>query len=177
VFPNGTLLPIPAGEAVFVNEGTRPEGSWWSRLPLPGSGYGPRCGCDLAPDTYKPGNFACGCKMGEERGGCSTPGNCSSGACEPCPETAGSDCSRCDNPPHGGHSFPPPSNCGHECLGLQPGVLDVVKVPKLPTGKYILGFRYDCVSCATACLSALNCAAAASPDPSTSLEPRLDRRY
>ena len=76
-------------------------------------------------------------------------GNCSSGTCEPCPETAGSDCSRCDNPPHGGHSFPPPSNCGHECLGLQPGVLDVLKVPQLPAGKYILGFRYDCVSSAT----------------------------
>ena len=31
--------------------------------------------------------------MGEERGGCTAPGNCSSGACLPCPETAGSDCS------------------------------------------------------------------------------------
>merc|ERR1712039_133317 len=84
--------------------------------------------------------------MGGEQGdSCTTPGNCSSGACEPCPETEGSDCSRCDNgPPHpwGKTSFPLP--CDEKCLAQRPGVYDKVKVPNLPAGKYVLGFRYDC---------------------------------
>ena len=29
-------------------------------------------------------------------------------------------------------------------MRLGPAVLDVVKVPPLPAGKYVLGFRYDC---------------------------------
>ena len=92
-------------------------------------------------------DYNCGCKKGEEAGGCSTPGNCSSGACEPCPETPGSDCSRCDNPPRhswGGYSFPPP--CGEDCMRLNPGVLDEVIVPRLPPGKYVVGFRYLALS-------------------------------
>ena len=67
------------------------------------------------------------------------------GHCEACPETPGSDCSRCDNPPRHpwGHSgFPPP--CDEECLRQQPSVLDVVRVPHVKPGKYVLGFRYDC---------------------------------
>ena len=161
VFPNGTRLPsaewlVPP---VFVNQGTSPAGSTWARLPLPGTVYGHRCACDLTPTwngTNKhgdqPQDYSCGCKMGEERNGCSTPGNCSSGACLPCPETAGSDCSRCDNPPRhawGGTSFPKP--CGGACMSTthSPGVLDEVKVPSdLAPGHYVLGFRYD--SAATA---------------------------
>jgi hypothetical protein len=117
----------------------------WSRMPIPGSGYGHRCACDLTNDDHGDHpqvshrrrhhhrdddrmieallaasccelrhlacllacsllsleccfrfalqDFSCGCKMGEERGSCTTPGNCSSGACLPCPETPGSDCS------------------------------------------------------------------------------------
>ena len=38
--------------------------------------------------------------------------------------------------------FPPP--CDAECMGQRPSVLDVVKVPKLKPGKYVVGFRYDC---------------------------------
>ena len=41
-------------------------------------------------NDYHPGDFDCGCRLGEQVNGCHTPGNCSSGACEPCPETAGS---------------------------------------------------------------------------------------
>jgi hypothetical protein len=143
LLPNGSRLMVP--NPVFVDEGTSPVGSIWARLPLPGVGYGHRCACDLDPATDKPTDYSCGCKMGEEQGGCHTPGNCSSGACEPCPETAGSDCSRCDNPPNhpwGRYSFPPP--CNEECMRLRPAVLDVVQVPQLPAGKYVLGFRYDC---------------------------------
>eukprot|EP00039_Didymoeca_costata_P006387 m.89761 g.89761 ORF g.89761 m.89761 type:complete len:384 (+) comp13238_c0_seq2:20-1171(+) len=142
LFSNGTRLPITG---VFVNEGTSPPGSIWSRLPLPSSVLGPRCSCDM-DNNYKPGNFNCGCRMGEEKDACTTPGNCSSGQCEPCPETAGSDCSRCDNPPPnypwGRSSFAPP--CDEECMAQRPAVLDVVRVPKVPPGKYVVGFRYDC---------------------------------
>ena len=92
--------------------------------------------------AYQPGDFNCGCKMGEQVDGCRSPGNCSSGACEPCPETPGSDCSRCDNPPKDGTSFPPPSS--EAVMRLRPAVYDQVRVPKLPPGKYVVGFRYDC---------------------------------
>jgi len=97
---------------------------------------------------YNPHSFSCGCKPCESlhhKGGCNaTEGGT---ACEPCPETAGSDCSRCDNPPAahpwGRTSFPPP--CDEECMRQGPSVLDVVKVPKgIKPGKYVVGFRYDC---------------------------------
>ena len=66
-------------------------------------------------------------------------------------ETAGSDCSRCDNPPPqypwGRSSFAPPceGDCMHE-VGLGGNsIVDVVKVPKnIKPGKYVVGFRYDC---------------------------------
>ena len=53
------------------------------------------------------------------------------GPCAPCPETAGSDCSRCDNPPihpWGRSSFPQP--CDGACLAESPSVLDHVIVPE-----------------------------------------------
>ena len=143
LFPNGSRTPVPA--PVFVNQGTSPPGATWSRLPIPGTGYGHRCACDLTDDAHgdRPQDYNCGCKKGEEQGSCTSAGNCSSGACLPCPETAGSDCSRCDNPPRhswGQYSFPP-------VKGVVPGtgILDEVKVPSgLKPGKYVLGFRYDC---------------------------------
>ena len=79
----------------------------------------------------------------EQRDSCRTPGTCSSGACEPCPETAGSDCSRCAN--DGRADFLAPCDEKTECPGYSRlGVYDVVKVPKLKPGKYVVGFRYDC---------------------------------
>lgn len=151
LFANGSRIPVPA--PVFVNTGTSPPGATWSRLPLPGTGYGHRCACDLTDDAHgdHPQDYNCGCKKGEEQGGCSSPGNCSSGACLPCPETAGSDCSRCDNPPRhswGHYSFPPP--CDEACMRLNPGVLDEVRIPAhFKPGKYVLGFRYvpTCTRC------------------------------
>lgn len=144
LFRNGSRLGI-SEHSVYVSEGTSPVGSTWTRIPIPSGGLGPRCSCDMDND-YHPGDFKCGCKMGEQADGCSTPGNCSSGACMPCPETEGSDCSRCSNPPPlmpwGRLPFPPP--CDSTCLSQRPSVLDVVKVPKVKPGKYVLGFRYDC---------------------------------
>jgi len=144
LFRNGSRLGISA-HSVYVSEGTWPEGSMWTRVPLPSSGLGPRCSCDMDND-YHPADYDCGCLKGEEVDSCTAPGNCSLGACLPCPETAGSDCSRCANPPpdvgFGGYMFPPP--CDEACMRQHPSVLDVVKVPKLKPGKYVLGFRYDC---------------------------------
>lgn len=129
-----SVVPI---NGTFVHEGTSPAGSTWAMLPLPSSVLGPRCVC--SPDNnYRPANYNCGCLKGEERIGCATPGNCSKGACLPCPGTPGSDCSRCSNGI--GDPFPPPAS-----YHGQPTVRDVVKVPRdLPEGKYVLGFRYDC---------------------------------
>jgi hypothetical protein len=99
--------------------------------------------CDM--DTqYKPGDFNCGCKPCE-----SLHGNCSRGPCEPCPESAGSDCSRCANPPSSGTMFPAPASGA--VMSERPAVYDEVKVPLLPPGKYVVGFRYDCDATAQVC--------------------------
>eukprot|EP00041_Stephanoeca_diplocostata_P018737 m.395630 g.395630 ORF g.395630 m.395630 type:complete len:268 (-) comp21104_c0_seq1:75-878(-) len=42
VFANGTRFPI---NGTFIDQGTVPEGSTWSMIPLPPDGQGPRCGC------------------------------------------------------------------------------------------------------------------------------------
>lgn len=142
VMPNGTKIPI---NGTFVDKGTSPDRSTWSMLPLPPTSAGPRCGCSLDVN-YNPANYDCGCLEGEEKFACDTPGNCSSGACLPCPETPGSDCSRCDN--KGGVKFPPPQACmgtGVDCSSTRLAILDVLKVPaNLPPGKYVLGWRWDC---------------------------------
>ena len=142
LFGNGSRLPI---KGTFVDVGTSPPGSQWGMQPLPPMGLGPRCSCDM-DNNYKPANFLCGCKMGEQVDGCSTAGNCSSGHCEPCPETAGSDCSRCSNPPTKADVHPEP--CDGACMAQRPAVLDVIKVPNVAPGKYVVGFRYDCDSTA-----------------------------
>ena len=134
VVANGEKTSI---SGVFVDEGTQPTGSTWARLPLPTDILGPRCVCS-PDDGYKPRDFKCGCERGEERIGCISAGNCSLGACMPCPGTTGSDCSRCGNGL--GPAFEPPFH-----YEGQPAVFDVVNVPKgLRPGRYILGFRYDC---------------------------------
>jgi len=46
VFKNGSRLPI-ARHSVFVSEGTYPQGSMWTRIPIPTGGLGPRCQCDM----------------------------------------------------------------------------------------------------------------------------------
>lgn len=139
----------------YVLTGTSCAGSTWAMIPLPPNVLGPRCVCS-PNDRYQPANYSCGCLKGEEKIACTSPGNCSKGACLPCPGTPGSDCSRCSNGV--GDSFEPP--CGGCYGGSQPTVKDVVKVliargsqlvellvqvpANLPPGKYVLGFRYDC---------------------------------
>jgi len=134
VVASGQKVPI---RGLFVDEGTSPPGSTWARLPLPADILGPRCACSPGLD-YKPRDFACGCLAGEEKIGCTSAGNCSLGACAPCPGSKGSDCSRCGNGL--GPAFEPPFH-----YSGQPAVYDVVRVPAgLRPGRYVLGFRYDC---------------------------------
>jgi len=139
LFADGRRVPI-AG--VFIREGTTPPGSMWARLPIPANGLGPRClpGPD---DTNSTPN---GCMPWEGR----NDGHYGhvDGPCVPCPETAGSDCSRCDNP--GTYkgigprpAFAPPV-AGVYGAPVE-SVLDELKVPsELPAGRYVLGWRYDC---------------------------------
>lgn len=117
ILRNGTHVPITG---TFVEDGVLPVGSTWAMLPIPATWLGPRClgdGCEPWESTLV------------------------EGPCRPCPQTPGSDCSRCDN----GHnaSFPAPVPGVTEAPGVS--ILDEVHVPSdLPPGDYVLGWRYDC---------------------------------
>jgi len=132
LFPNGTRLPI-AG--TFVADGTLPVGSTWALNPIP-----PRC---LGGSEATTGGA---CRWGQAYPNCL-----------PCPGTAGSDCTTCDNTP--APSFPPPcdegsvpglcsGNMGASMGGVAQGpvaVLDKLVLPKaLAPGSYVLGWRLDC---------------------------------
>jgi len=142
--PDGTIHTI---KGVFISEGTFPKGSMWSRLPIPAAGLGPRC----LPGPYDNATTPNGCEKWEGRSNYNGHVN---GPCVPCPETFGSDCSRCSNPgstdpahpvtpPTPGTAFPPAVK-GVAESPVQ-NVFDVLKVPAgLPAGEYVLGLRYDC---------------------------------
>jgi len=120
---------------VFVDTGTTPNGSQWARIPISPTWLGPRC-LPGANDTNSTKNA---CLPWEDHN--------IAGPCVPCPQTPGSDCSRCDDNPK--PSFPPPCK---ECIGVDASgvwgntaVVDTLKVPAdLPAGDYVLGWRYDC---------------------------------
>lgn len=134
VFDNGTVVPVP--NPIFVNEGTFPQGSMWSMLPIPSTALGPRC----LPGPNDTATTPYACEKWEHE--------CVGGPCAPCPETAGSDCSRCDNFWDGTPSFPPPCDDCKSRGGMGSStvaVRDMVKIPAdLKAGKYVLGWRYDC---------------------------------
>jgi len=132
LFANGSTFSI---KGTFINTGTLPVGSTWSRLPIPESGLGPRC-LPGPNDTNATKN---GCMHWEGRD--DGHNGHVPGPCVPCPETPGSDCSRCDN--NNVPSFKPYVP-GVQSAPVE-GVLDVLKVPAtLPAGDYVLGWRYDC---------------------------------
>merc|ERR1712176_1561632 len=129
LFPNGTSLPI---KGVFINEGTLPAGSTWARLPIPATSLGPRC----IPGPNDTNSTPHGCMEWEGRND-GKSGHVD-GPCVPCPETPGSDCSRCSNSwmPGDKPAFPPPAPGVMEAPVA--GVLDVLKVPEhLPAGEYV----------------------------------------
>ena len=145
LFQNGTRFPI---KGTFVNEGTEPAGSTWAMLPIPENGLGPRClpGPDDTPSTPH------GCEPWEGReSGHYNPKYKNGhvpGPCVPCPETPGSDCSRCDNGGADAKSpaFPPPYN-GVAGAPVE-GVLDVLKIPSdLQPGEYVLGWCVIAIVC------------------------------
>jgi hypothetical protein len=118
-------------KGTFVNEGTSPEGSTWSLIPIAPTLLGPRCICS----SFNPD---CGCDKNESHVGQWA----NETYCKPCPQTPGSDCSRCDN-----NDFPSFKPLCEGCQGVGPEltVQDELEVPKnLSPGRYILGWRYDC---------------------------------
>ncbi len=139
VFTNGTLLPV---QGTFVKEGTQPANSTWAMIPMPPTWLGPRC----LPGPWDTEDTPNACEDWEHHN--------VDGPCKPCPQTPGSDCSRCDN--NGRAAFEPPCD---GCDGVdwnQHAVRDMVKIPSdLKPGKYVLGWRYDCEATAQVWL---NCA-------------------
>ena len=130
VYRGGKVVPI---RGAFVSEGTHPEGSMWSMIPMPTDALGPRC----IPGPHDTNHTPNACQPWES--------GLVNGPCAPCPGTVGSDCSRCDNNWHGsGTSFPPPCD---GCTGSSHShaIRDVVKIPaSLAPGRYVVGWRYDC---------------------------------
>ena len=131
---NRKLYPV---KGTFVTEGTFPRGSEWARIPIPSVALGVCC----VPGPNDTATTPNRCLPGEAT-------YCKPGApCKPCPQTPGSDCSRCDNngPMYTGKpAFPPQvptaAGCDHKHA-----IRDVVNVPAdLPPGAYVLGWRYDC---------------------------------
>jgi len=147
LYADGHLVAVPTQIRQFVTEGTFPQGSMWSRLPIPASGLGPRC-LPGPNDTNATPN---GCMEWEGRSNFNGHVN---GPCVPCPETPGSDCSRCSNPGNDdpkhpfapktpATAFTPPASGVAEAP--EQNIFDVLKVPAdLKPGDYLLGFRYDC---------------------------------
>ena len=123
----------------FISEGTFPEGSEWAMIPIPTTALGPRCIAGPNDTEATPHR----CLPGEEK--------LIAGPCLPCPGTAGSDCSRCDNNWDGTPSFPP-LVAGVKGSDHHHAIRDVVKIPPhLAPGRYVLGWRYDCEATAQAC--------------------------
>jgi hypothetical protein len=136
LFANGSTFPI-AG--TWIDIGTSPPGSTWAMIPIPPAGLGPRC----LPGPGDTNSTPNGCMHWEGRD--DGHNGHVPGPCVPCPETPGSDCSRCDNGGADTHtpSFPPPFP-GVQGSPIE-GILDVLYVPpSLTPGDYILGWRYDC---------------------------------
>ena len=104
----------------------------WAMIPMPTTALGPRC----IPGTNDTAATPHACEPWEK--------GFTDGPCAPCPGTAGSDCSRCDNFWHGRTAFPPPCD-GCEGSPHERAIRDVVKIPAhLKPGRYVLGWRWDC---------------------------------
>eukprot|EP01051_Picozoa_sp_SAG22_P002213 SAG22_NODE_97_length_20760_cov_43.302850_15_plen_460_part_00 len=139
---DGSKIPYTP---LHINTGTSPAGSTWARVPIAPTWLGPRCIAGPHDNASTPH----GCNKNDTK-------NHYAGPCEPCPETPGSDCSRCgqSNQPQ----FSPVANWTEtsklngvtkgepiEKGGFALGILDVLAVPgDLPAGDYVLGWRWDC---------------------------------
>jgi len=143
LFPDGTHMMINGtyvGHDAATRNVTDPPGSMWARIPIAPTALGPVCIPGPHDDPNAP--HSCAAKNNHAATGPYPGGPC---GCSPCPQTPGSDCSRCDG--CGEPAFPPFMHEGKPVQGVGPviGMVDSVKVPaNLAPGKYILGFRYDC---------------------------------
>ena len=184
VFPNGTVHRLSAAQTTFVSEGTLPEGGTWSLIPMPPTLLGPCCipgthDTNSTPNHCLPGELGvASCRHGvppyTDPGAPVRPNrlwcqlerltNLALGPqanCAPCPETPGSDCSRCDQvgtvDPWNKAYKPGRYKKAPQFLAPCPGcegvdwngyaVKDIVKIPEtLAAGNYILGFRYGACS-------------------------------
>ena len=142
LWPDGSHMMIN-GTYVGHDEATRnvtdPPGSMWARIPIAPTALGPVCIPGPHDDPNAP--HSCAAKNNPPKTGPYPGGAC---GCSPCPQTPGSDCSRCDG--CGQPAFPPFVHEGKPAQGVGPviGMVDSVKVPStLAPGKYVLGFRYD----------------------------------
>eukprot|EP01048_Picozoa_sp_COSAG05_P019287 COSAG05_NODE_2981_length_2437_cov_1.493584_2_plen_187_part_00 len=101
---DGSRIPL---QPSHVSVGTTPPGSTWSMLPIPPTWLGPRCIPGPQDNAATPN----GCNKNDAKysrsssPGCSGPAGC---PCEPCPQTPGSDCSRCGQGAR--PQFPPLAN-------------------------------------------------------------------
>lgn len=150
VFPNGTQQLLHASQTTFVDNGTLPAGSTWSLIPMPPTLLGPCCIPGDHDSWLTPHHCT---KEDKKHGkGCGVKEGQATGTCSPCPQSPGSDCSRCDQVKEvlpgryrRAKPFPPPCPT---CQGVDwngYSVRDVLTIPAdLAPGKYIMGFRYDC---------------------------------
>ena len=101
IAPVSSLPPTPAcrrSQGTYVTEGVHPPGSMWAMIPVPSQALGPRC----IAGTNDTNSTPHACEPWEQ--------GLVEGPCKPCPGTAGSDCSRCDNWWHGQTSCAAVSN-------------------------------------------------------------------
>ena len=141
LFADGGLMGI---KPVHVDQGTTPNGSIWARIPIAPTELGPVCIPGPNDDPAAPHSCAARNNPTTECG------------CTPCPQTAGSDCSRCDN--CGEPAYAPYMHEGAPVQGVGPviGIMDILKVPaNLKPGKYVLGWRYDCEATAQGTAAAM----------------------
>jgi hypothetical protein len=131
LYPDGSRKSI---QGTFINTGTTPPGSMWARIPIPSAGLGPRC----LPGPNDTNSTPFGCQPWEGRN--DGHNGHVPGPCVRCPETPGSDCSRCGN--NGTAAFPPPFS-GVQGAPQQ-GILDIIKISAdLTPGDYVLGWRCE----------------------------------
>merc|ERR1712190_91239 len=100
-----------------VNEGTSPAGSTWAMGPIAPTVLGPMCLPGPHDDPSAPNSCA-------SKNNPTTPCGCT-----PCPQTPGSDCSRCDN--RNVPAYKPVMHDGQPVEGISPviAIVDVLKVP------------------------------------------------
>jgi len=157
-FPPEKAFPTPvdlsnrtAIPAVRVSTGTLPQGSTWTRNPIPA--------CDAAAGGAF--NIKCGNGRGHEKSDYQFPpagadgnrpgfllGGFGGGSCGGCSQPGGNNPSFCKKDgPQGPTGQDGPSNCTAQQVAehyFTWSVVDKVRIPQIPPGEYVVSFRWDC---------------------------------